>query len=724
MWATACVIALTLPFARAHAQVPGEVRGVVTDARTSQLVNEARIDVVGRSDVARTGADGAFVLRGLEPRAYTLRVRALGYAAKQFDITIENGRSTTLDVGLDPTTAALSAVVVRAARDTQPLNATTFDRQAIEASHRRDVGELLRSAPGVVITQAGGAGAATHVSIRGSSANEVLVLLDGVPMNSAISGDVDLSTIPLETVERVTVLSGAQSARYGERALAGVVQIETRRPSHEASGEVRGGAFGEHSVSASVGETRALGESGLRAGGSLTTDFRNVRGDFPYDVPSVRGGGTARRINSDVDSRNVMGMTTLDGGAWSGTARGAWQSMERGLAGSIVQPSTTGRQQQSRVGGGLDLRGQRALVAWTISGDATHEHAAFTDTAPPFGTRYNDTVNATALTSSASATLGHSGLAATLGSEARSLDVRTTLLAAGSPHWQRMLGAYANVRGSRALNDAGTRIDAEIGGRLDENSLINETVGSPRASLSLTQGVFVGSVTYAGGFAPPTLADEFFHEGVLVRPNPDLQPERTRNDIEGRLALREAELGPISVNGQASVYRADVDGMILWFPDFRFIWSPSNFDVHRSGWELSGRAALLRDIFDVQGTFNRSDVEYTGPVLSGQVAYRPSNTANITVGAKHRAVRLEMANDYVGERRTVPGSALNTLDPYWRTDIRLTATITRPRWTLDGTLGVENLFNKSAAMLVDYPFPSRDWTVGVRIRRGGLGATQ
>jgi outer membrane cobalamin receptor len=710
-------VCLVLFGERAAGQVPGELRGHVLDARTSQPIVQARVDVVGRTDGAQTTADGAFVLRGLEPRAYTVRVRALGYVAKQFDVEIANGHATTLEVVLDAAAATLGPIVIGALRDTQALNATTFDRQAIEASHRRDVGELLQNTPGIVVTQSGGAGAATHLSIRGSSSNEVLIVIDGAPVNSAINGDFDLSTIPLEMVERLTVLTGAQSARYGSRALAGVIEIETRRPTHEASAEVRGGAFGEQNASFALGEARALGESRTRLGGSLAADVRSVRGDFPYEVPAVRGGGTARRVNSNVDSRNVLGTTTLDGEAWSATARGSWQSLERGLAGSIVQPSATGRERQERASGGFDLRGRRSAVTWAVTGDATHEHATYADTAPPFGTRYSDTANATSLTSSASITAEKHGIAGTLGGEARSLDVRTTMLAAGSPHWQRMYGAWANLRGARDFGED-WRADLEIGARLDENSLITGPMGSPRVSGSLTRGAIVASASYAEGFAPPTLADQFFHEGVLVRPNPDLKPERTRNDIEGRLALRETALGPVSLNAQAAVYRADVDGMILWFPDFRFIWSPSNFDVHRAGWELSGRATVLADLLDVQGALDRSDVTYTGPVASGQVTYRPRTTGNVTLGTTRRALRVEVANQYVGERRTVPGSELNVLDPYWRTDVRVTATMTRPGWSLDATLGVENVFDRPAEMLVDYPFPSRDWTVAVRMRRG------
>jgi outer membrane cobalamin receptor len=710
--------AMSLPRG-AYGQVAGEVRGRVIDSLTAESIEGARVEVVGRTDVARANSNGTFALRGLEPRAYTVRVRAVGYVAQQFDVEVTNGRVTTVDVALARAVTTLGPVVTRGARaerDTQAVNATTFDRQAIEASHRRDVGELLQTTPGFVVTQSGAGGAATHVSIRGSSTNEVLVLVDGVPVNSSIDGDADLSTIPLESVERVTVRTGAQSARYGSRALAGVIEIQTRRPQHDASAEARTGAWGERNASASVGETRDLG--GLRAGGSLTTDVRSFTGDFPYDIPAVRGGGVARRINSDVDSRSVLGTTSLDGNSWSATARGSWQDLSRGLAGSIVQPSVTGREGQSRGSAGLDVLGQRGALSWTVAGDASRERATFTDSAPPFGTKYDDSVRATSLTSSASATLEHRGLTASAGGEARSLDVQSTLLADGSPHWQRIFGAWGTLRGTRVLDGAGTTLDAEVGARVDNNSLISGNTASPRAAVSLARGLVVASASISGGYAPPTLADEFFHEGVLVRPNPDLKPERTRNDVEGRLALRDTRLGPVVIAAQGAVYRADIDGMILWFPDFRFIWSPSNFDVRRSGWELNGRAASASALVDVQGSLSRSDVVYTGPVLSGQVAYRPRTTANVTFGVSPRPLRLEVVNQYVGARRTVQGSGLNALDPYWRTDVRLTATLTRPRWSMDGTIGVENVFNQPAAMLVDYPFPSRDWTVAIRLRRG------
>ncbi|MDB4875971.1 MAG: btuB [Gemmatimonadetes bacterium] len=703
---------------RARAQVPGELRGHVTDVRTSRPVTEARIDVVGQTEHAESGMDGGFVLHGLEPRSYGIRVRAFGYAPYDADVEIVNGRATTMNVVLQPVASLLDAVVVREGREGRDnAGAVVFDRLAVERSGRRDLGELLQTTPGVVITQAGGPGSATHISIRGSSANEVLVLVDGAPINSVIGGEADLSRIPLETVERVTVLTGAQSSRYGNRALAGVVLIETRRPSRDISATTRAGAWGERDASATIGGTRPMGNGARRAGASLTTDYRTILGDFAYDVPAVRGGGTAHRVNADATTRSVLGGLSLDGEDGTVRLRTEWQTMDRGLAGSIVQPSLTGRQEGSRLSGGLDARRRHGTIAWTGNLDVTREHAAFADPDPPFGGTYDDVVDATGVTASTAANAALSHGSAMVGAEARTLDVSSTMLTAGAPHEQRSLGTWAAARAARQwANDV--EIAGDLSARLDWNSLLRGATASPRAGVTLSHDIVALSLSVGQGYAAPSLADQFFHEGVLVRPNPNLQPERVRGEIEGRAVVHDTRVGPLDLSADATVYRANVDGMILWLPDFRFVWSPSNFDVHRMGWTMSGRAALPAAGVDLQGTLNRSNVTYAGSVLAGQVAYRPRTTASVVAGLTRAGARLDVTTRVVGERRTVPGAAINSLESYWLSDVKAAVPLVRRAWSLDGTFGVENVFDHAASMLVDYPFPGRTWTVAFRMRRG------
>ncbi|MEP7347987.1 MAG: TonB-dependent receptor plug domain-containing protein, partial [Gemmatimonadaceae bacterium] len=601
---------------------PGEIRGRLTDSQSARPIADGRIEISGRADFVRSGADGTFLLRGLEGRTYTVRIRSLGHVARVIAVDVSNGRTTLIDIALDPVVTELRGVAVNALRDTSMAHATVFDRKAIEASGRRDIGELLQATPGLVVTQAGGPGSATRLSIRGSGANEVLVLMDGVPLNSSLTGDADLSQLTLENVERVTVRTGAQSARYGGRALAGVIEIQTTRGSRDASALLRTGAWGERNISASFG-AGGLATDAHRTAGSLTGDYRTIRGDFPYERPVFRGGGTARRVNSGVTSRQLQGVLSFDHADDGIGLRGAWQDISRGLAGSISQPSATGRQNHTRLSGGIDARLQLRWLSWTAAGDITQERATYRDLTPPFGTAFDDTVQATGMAASTSLTIGRGATQASLGGEARTLDIESTLLAPGTPRRQRLLGAWGTVRGARLFESARLHVDAELSARIDENSLDEGDMFSPRAAVRVGRGAVVASATLGTGFAPPSLSDQFFHEGVLVRPNPALRPERTRGDLEVRLALLERPYGPILFMGNAAVYRADIDGMILWHPDFRYIWSPSNFDVHRSGWELNARGALPSAHLDVQGNVNRSDVSYAGPVLNGQVVYRP-----------------------------------------------------------------------------------------------------
>ena len=87
---------------------------------------------------------------------------------------------------------------------------------------------------------------------------------------------------------------------------------------------------------------------------------------------------------------------------------------------------------------------------------------------------------------------------------------------------------------------------------------------------------------FGSAVTPPVLADLLFREGVGVRLNPDLRPERVRWEAEAGVR-REIDRGTLS----ARLFYGRVGDMVVWAPDFRFIWSPRNFDVIRRGGEIS-----------------------------------------------------------------------------------------------------------------------------------------
>jgi vitamin B12 transporter len=138
------------------------------------------------------------------------------------------------------------------------------------------VPDVLRLVPGIAISQSGGRGGLTQTRVRGAEANQVLVVVDGIPINDVNSGDADLANVPVDSIARIEVIRGPQSGIWGPNAQAGVILITTKsgrglaRP--EVTARVEGGSFGTIQGSAMVRGAQgpfygALSISGLRSGG-------------------------------------------------------------------------------------------------------------------------------------------------------------------------------------------------------------------------------------------------------------------------------------------------------------------------------------------------------------------------------------------------------------------------------------------------------------------------
>ncbi|UCD85400.1 MAG: TonB-dependent receptor, partial [Deltaproteobacteria bacterium] len=142
-------------------------------------------------------------------------------------------------------TLRLEDIVVTATRTVHirgdlPVATTVITREDLDNLNYRDVGEALRGATGLDIKGYGPLGSDSSVSIRGSASAQVLVLIDGRPVNSITTGSAGLSEISLTNVERIEIIRSPSSHLYGANALGGVVNIITKQPPGETRGKLRG----------------------------------------------------------------------------------------------------------------------------------------------------------------------------------------------------------------------------------------------------------------------------------------------------------------------------------------------------------------------------------------------------------------------------------------------------------------------------------------------------
>ena len=106
---------------------------------------------------------------------------------------------------------------------------TVLNRSEIEALGSVHVPELLRHVPGVSVVRSGGYGGLTQVRLRGTEANHVVVLIDGIDVSTSGSGEVDFSGLLSADIERIEVVRGPKSGLYGSNAGGGVVHLFTRQ---------------------------------------------------------------------------------------------------------------------------------------------------------------------------------------------------------------------------------------------------------------------------------------------------------------------------------------------------------------------------------------------------------------------------------------------------------------------------------------------------------------
>jgi vitamin B12 transporter len=126
---------------------------------------------------------------------------------------------------------------------------TVINRQQLERNSGRTLTELLNTVAGINIIGANNnAGTNLTTSIRGSSAGNVLILVDGIPVNdpSVITNYYDLNFVVADQVERIEILKGGQSTLYGSDAVAGVINIISRRQNQNGTkinGSFTAGSF-------------------------------------------------------------------------------------------------------------------------------------------------------------------------------------------------------------------------------------------------------------------------------------------------------------------------------------------------------------------------------------------------------------------------------------------------------------------------------------------------
>jgi vitamin B12 transporter len=119
-----------------------------------------------------------------------------------------------------------SLVPIEASKTGSAVTAMSGDEA--RSSGFTQLSDVMRTFPGIAVNQSGSRGSLTQFRVRGTEANHLLVMIDGVPANALSDGGYNFADIPLDDIERIELLRGPQSGLYGANAHSGVLTIETK----------------------------------------------------------------------------------------------------------------------------------------------------------------------------------------------------------------------------------------------------------------------------------------------------------------------------------------------------------------------------------------------------------------------------------------------------------------------------------------------------------------
>jgi vitamin B12 transporter len=203
-------------------------------------------------------------------------------------------------------TIVLDDVVVTANRQAQSheniiADVTVVDRKEIERAGADSLTDLLSKQPGVQISTNGGAGTSASLFLRGTNADHVVVLVDGLRINSATLGTTSFESIPLSQIEKIEIVRGPASSLYGADAIGGVIQIFTRKNANaepRAHAAVGFGSYDTKTAEAGISGGYQNLNYGLNVS-SLDTDSFSAR--------RVRSG----KFDKDDDGHNKLSVSAF-----------------------------------------------------------------------------------------------------------------------------------------------------------------------------------------------------------------------------------------------------------------------------------------------------------------------------------------------------------------------------------------------------------------------------
>lgn len=547
----------------------------------------------------------------------------------------------------------------------------------------KNLAQALTNLTSVNVSDYGGPGGLKTIRMRGLTAAQVLVMIDGRPVNSPRDGEIDLSTIPLDNIARIEVLHGPASSIYGSQAMGGVVNIITKSPPKEKQKTEVYSSFGTFrtytermSQGAKIGKLGYLisGEyqssEGFRANSMFNQKGFNAK--FDYELNSSnnfivnsgfnksRSGTPGQASNPDLDDKQVWLKNFIDF---------TWRfkpNVTTGLLTRVYNNYDRLEFIENTAGSIYDTADSKAVHTTTVRGYDFQLDKQLCDIYQAVA-GFNYVTNINNSTSTAK-------------------------------HKYTVRAGYLEN-----IFDLFDRLNINVGIRFDDYSNFGSELNpSFSAAYAFTKNNKLHGLI-SRSFRAPTFNDLYWPDEGWAKGNPDLSPEKGMT----------YELGfdtQINKNILCSItyYRNKFKNLINWAEN-NGIWQPMNVNSALiDGIEFGSKIFTVCNMqFDLNYTFLMARDKDTHKYL----VYQPRNKVDAALKYKDaKGLEVSFKGQYT-DKRFFDTTNTSTVKKFFVFGLSVSKKIND---MLTFYTSIDNIFNRKYQVLQDYPMPGFSITGGMK----------
>lgn len=593
---------------------------------------------------------------------------------------------------------------------------SVINKKQIEKQSPWQISEILDLAPGIFINNYGGLGGLKTISIRGTSSNQTLVMINGVKINSNQSGIVDFSKFPVSFFDEIEVVRGGASALFGANALGGIINLRTKSIESKKIKIFSGINFGSFEQ-----QEEKLSISFHSWGISSSLFYNHTKSKGNYPVNDKNDNFLFNRQNSSYDNYSIGLINTFNKNSWNNSLLTLINLSDRGIPGAINQEQTKINPSDEH------LNEKNAIIIFNskkkfddnsefnIGLNSQIDYFDYTD--PDFLGDLYDGLKSQFTNRNIGLTLRYSTILSSfitdLGLESSFSDLRGNQL-------DKSIGDYVKRSNLALMGRMENNVDLfnylnityNFGLRFDYFSDIYTAVSPMTAAIINFRDLpFNFKLNWSYNFRPPSFNEMYY----LNFGNSDLKPERS---ISYNLGFNWFENQFIDFD--FNMFYINTSNQIVAIPKNQISWTAQNIvNVKTKGMEINIKSfAFDKSLeyvlsYTLQKAINNSKESFNSNKM---LAYVPEEILTSSLNYNFSSFDLGTVLKYSSYYYSLPdNSYVSLMSSYFTVNAYLIYNFKLKNYAIKFRLDFNNLLDEQYSIINNYPMPGRYFRLGSSI---------